>query len=174
MPTRSTSSSGARLPGRSEGSGRPGPCYNRAEDEFSKRRRLSAMPREVISTSGAPQAIGPYSQAVKAGNLVFVSGQIPIDPETGEVVGGGIEEQTARVLQNLQAILEAAGASLKDVVRTTVFLADLADFGKMNEVYGRFFPENPPARTTVQAAGLPRGVRVEIDAIAVADRARGT
>ncbi len=131
------------------------------------------MPREVIATSGAPQAIGPYSQAIRAGGLVFVSGQIPLDPQTGQLVDGGIEEQTRRVLLNIQAILEAAGLSLKNVVRTTVFLADLADFPKMNEVYAEFFSESPPARTTVQAAGLPRGARVEVDAIAVAEGQAG-
>ncbi len=131
------------------------------------------MPREVISTAKAPQAIGPYSQAVKAGNMVFVSGQIPLDPATGQPVAGGIEEQTRRVLLNLQAILEAAGLGLKDVVRTTVFLADLADFPKMNQVYAEFFGDDPPARTTVQAAALPRGALIEIDAIAVAERATG-
>ncbi len=125
------------------------------------------MPRKVISTSGAPQALGPYSQAVQVGNMVFVSGQIPLDPATGQLVAGGIEEQTRRVLLNIQAILEAAGLGLKDVVRTTVFLADLADFPRMNQVYAEFFPEEPPARTTVQAAGLPRGALVEVDAIAV-------
>lgn len=131
------------------------------------------MPREVISTAKAPQAIGPYSQAVKAGNMLFVSGQIPLDPATGQLVAGDIEEQTRRVLLNLQAILEAAGLGLKDVVRTTVFLADLADFPKMNQVYAEFFGDDPPARTTVQAAALPRGALIEIDAIAVAERESG-
>lgn len=131
------------------------------------------MPREVIATPEAPQAIGPYSQAIRVGGLVFVSGQIPLDPRTGQLVAGGVEEQTRRVLLNIQAILEAAGLSLKNVVRTTVFLTDLADFPKMNEVYAEFFPESPPARTTVQAAALPRGARVEVDAIAVADGAAG-
>ncbi len=127
------------------------------------------MPREVVATSDAPPAIGPYSQAIRAGSLVFVSGQIPLDPATGQLVEGGVEEQTRRVLLNIRAILEATGLTLKNVVRTTVFLTDLSDFPRMNEVYAEFFPESPPARTTVQAAGLPRGARVEIDAIAVAD-----
>ncbi len=131
------------------------------------------MPREVIFAAGAPQAIGPYSQAIKVGNLVFVSGQIPLDPTTGQLAAGGIEEQTRRVLLNIRAILEAAGLSLKDVVRTTVFLADLADFPKMNQVYAEFFPTEPPARTTVQAAGLPRGALIEVDAIAVGEGGTG-
>ena len=131
------------------------------------------MPREVISTAKAPAAIGPYSQAVKVGNMVFVSGQIPLDPETGQLVAGGIEEQTRRVLLNLQAILEAAGLGLNEVVRTTVFLADLADFPKMNQVYAEFFGNVPPARTTVQAAALPRGALIEMDAIAVAEGGAG-
>lgn len=131
------------------------------------------MPREVISTAKAPAAIGPYSQAVKVGNMVFVSGQIPLDPETGQLVAGGTEEQTRRVLLNLQAILEAAGLGLNEVVRTTVFLADLADFPKMNQVYAEFFGNVPPARTTVQAAALPRGALIEMDAIAVAEGGAG-
>jgi 2-iminobutanoate/2-iminopropanoate deaminase len=121
---------------------------------------------DIITTDRAPRAIGPYSQAVRAGNLIFASGQIPIDPATGEFVEGGVPEQTERVLMNLTAVLEAAGAGLGQVVKTTVFLADMDDFGAMNEVYGRFFAENPPARATVQAARLPRDARVEIEAIA--------
>ena len=120
-----------------------------------------------VSSQAAPAAIGPYSQAVRAGNLLFVSGQIPLDPATGSVVPGGVAEQTARVCDNLGAILRAAGASFGDVVKTTVYLIDLGEFGAMNEVYGRYFPAPPPARATIQAARLPRDVRVEIDAIAV-------
>jgi 2-iminobutanoate/2-iminopropanoate deaminase len=123
--------------------------------------------KEIVSTENAPGAIGPYSQAVKAGNMVFVSGQIPIDPNTGEFVAGDIPEQTRQVLKNLSAILEAAGASLNDVVKTTVFLADMNDFAAMNAVYAEFFNDNKPARATVQAARLPRDARVEIDCIAV-------
>lgn len=122
--------------------------------------------KEIIATDRAPRAIGPYSQAVRISNLVFASGQIPIDPATGEFVAGGIAEQTAQVLRNLTAVFEAAGIGLDQIVRTTVFLADMDDFTAMNEVYGRFFGENPPARSTVQAARLPRDARVEIDAIA--------
>jgi len=122
--------------------------------------------KEIIATNQAPRAIGPYSQAVRTGNLIFSSGQIPIDPATGEFVAGGITEQTEQVLRNLTAVLEAAEAGLDQVVKTTVFLADMDDFTAMNEVYGRFFGENPPARATVQAARLPRDARVEIDAIA--------
>jgi 2-iminobutanoate/2-iminopropanoate deaminase len=123
--------------------------------------------REIIETAGAPKAIGPYSQAVRAGGMVFASGQIPIDPKTGEFVEGGVVEQTEQVLRNLSAVLEAAGASLEQVVKTTVFLADMNDFAAMNEVYGRFFKSEPPARATVEAARLPRDARVEIECIAV-------
>jgi len=123
--------------------------------------------RQRIQTEKAPAAIGPYSQAIKAGGLVFASGQIPIDPETGEFVAGGIAEQTERVLKNLAAVLEAAGSGLDQVVKTTVFLADMKEFSGMNEVYATFFSEPPPARATVAAAGLPRGARVEIEAVAL-------
>lgn len=123
--------------------------------------------RQRIQTENAPAAIGPYSQAIKANGFVFVSGQIPIDPQTGEFVEGGIAEQTARVLKNLTAVLEAAGSSLAQVVKTTVFLADMKEFSGMNEVYATFFPSPPPARATVAAAGLPRDARVEIEAIAL-------
>ena len=125
--------------------------------------------REIISTDKAPSAIGPYSQAVRVGGFVFASGQIPIDPATGEFVAGGVAEQTDQVLRNVSAVLEAAGTGLDRVVKTTVFLADMNDFSAMNEVYGRFFNEQPPARATVQAARLPRDARVEIDAIALVD-----
>ncbi|MCS6873790.1 MAG: RidA family protein [Pyrinomonadaceae bacterium] len=124
------------------------------------------MESEVISTDKAPKAIGPYSQAIKFGNIVFCSGQIPIDPLTGEFVPGGIVEQTEQVLKNLSAVLEAAGSSLQKVVKTTVFLADMNDFAAMNEVYERFFSRNKPARSTVQAARLPKDARVEIECIA--------
>ena len=124
--------------------------------------------KEIIQTDRAPQAIGPYSQAVKANGLVFASGQIPIVPQTGEFIAGGIAEQTQQVLTNLTAVLEAAGSDLSKVVKTTVFLLDMQDFGAMNEVYGTFFGEDPPARATVQAARLPRDARVEIEAIALA------
>ena len=122
---------------------------------------------EIIATEKAPGAIGPYSQAIKNGSMVFCSGQIPIDPATGEFVAGGVVEQTEQVFNNLIAVLEAAGADLGKVVKTTVFLADMNDFTAMNEVYGRFFADNKPARATVQAARLPRDARVEIDCIAV-------
>ena len=123
--------------------------------------------KETISTDKAPGAIGPYSQAVKTGNMVFCSGQIPIDPATGNFVSENIGEQTVQVLKNLAAVLEAAGSSLENVVKTTVFLADMNDFAEMNEVYGRYFDTNKPARATVQAARLPRDARVEIDCIAL-------
>ena len=124
------------------------------------------MPRTAVSTPNAPQAIGPYSQAIRAGDLLFVSGQIPLDPATGQLVEGDIRAQTARVLTSLAAILTAAGSSIDAVVRTTVFLADLNEFAAMNEVYGRFFSSPAPARATVQVSRLPRDVRIEIDAIA--------
>jgi 2-iminobutanoate/2-iminopropanoate deaminase len=124
--------------------------------------------KHTIQTGTAPAAIGPYSQAVIAGGFVFVSGQIPIDPATGEFVSGGVAEQTEQVMRNLASILSAAGSSIMDVVKTTVFLADMGDFGAMNEVYGRYFPEDPPARATVQAARLPRDARVEIEVVALA------
>ena len=123
--------------------------------------------KEIISTENAPGAIGPYSQAVKAGNMIFCSGQIPIDPKTGEFVSDDVAEQTEQVLRNLNAVLEAAGSSLNNVVKTTVFLADMNDFVAMNEVYARFFSENKPARATAQAARLPKDARVEIDCIAL-------
>ena len=126
------------------------------------------MDRTVVATPNAPGAIGPYSQAIRTGGgMVFASGQIPLDPLSGSIVAGGIREQTSRVMQNLQAVLEAAGSGLDQVVRTTVFLADMGEFAAMNEVYGTFFPHDPPARSTVQVARLPRDVRVEIDAIAL-------
>ncbi len=124
--------------------------------------------KEIIQTADAPRAIGPYSQAVKTSGLVFASGQIPIDPATGQFVPGGIEEQTEQVLKNLAAVLEAAGSGLSRVIKTTVFLADMQDFSAMNDVYGRFFEEEPPARATVEAARLPRDARIEIEAIALA------
>ena len=123
--------------------------------------------KEIISTENAPGAIGPYSQAIKTNGMVFVSGQIPIDPATGEFVSHEVAEQTEQVFKNLVAVLDAAGASLNDVVKTTVFLADMSDFSVMNEVYGRYFDSNKPARATVQAARLPRDAKVEIDCIAV-------
>lgn len=123
--------------------------------------------KETISTENAPGAIGPYSQAVKAGNLVFCSGQIPLDAQTGEFVSDEIAEQTRQVLKNLSAVLEAAGTGLNNVVKTTVFLADMNDFAAMNEIYAEFFSENKPARATVQAARLPRDAKVEIECIAV-------
>ncbi|PYR80010.1 MAG: hypothetical protein DMF86_02045 [Acidobacteria bacterium] len=122
--------------------------------------------RQAVTTASAPKAIGPYSQAVKAGNLLFVSGQIPIDPVTGELLQGDVAVQTHRVMQNLSEILKAAGSSLDAVVRTTVYLADMNEFAAMNEVYGTYFSAPAPARATVQVARLPRDAKVEIDAIA--------
>lgn len=124
--------------------------------------------KDRVQTDSAPQAIGPYSQAIKANGLVFTSGQIPLDPATMQMVEGGIRQQTERVMNNLSAVLQAAGTSMDRVVKTTVFLADLSDFGEMNDVYGRFFGDIAPARSTVQVSRLPRDVRIEIDVIALA------
>lgn len=121
---------------------------------------------QQVQTESAPQAIGPYSQAIICNGLVYTAGQIPLDPHTKEIVGGAIGEQTEQVMKNLRAILEAAGTSLGSVVKTTVFLADMNDFAAMNEVYARAFGAHKPARSTVQAAGLPKNVRVEIEAVA--------
>lgn len=124
------------------------------------------MNKEIISTEKAPKAIGPYSQAIKAGNLLFVSGQVPFVPETMEIVSDDVEEQTARSLENIKAILEAAGAGFENVVKTTVFIKDMNDFGKINDVYAKYFGENKPARACVEVARLPRDVKVEIEVIA--------
>ncbi len=124
------------------------------------------MERQVIHSANAPQAIGPYSQAIRVGEFVFCAGQTPMEPATGILVEGGIEAQTRRALQNLAAVLEAAGTSLSRVVKTTVFLLDMNDFAKMNAVYAEFFPADPPARSTVQVARLPKDARVEIEVIA--------
>ena len=125
------------------------------------------MSRTVVSAPDAPKAIGPYSHAIAAAGLVFCSGQTPIDPATGELIDGDIAQQTRRVLENLQSVLQAADLSLANIVKTTVFLMDMADFSAMNAVYAEFFPDAPPARSTVQVAGLPKGARVEIEAIAL-------
>ncbi len=126
------------------------------------------MSRRAVTTDKAPKAIGPYSQGMRAGNLLFVSGQIPLDPANGAVVGTSIEEQTDRVLKNILGVVEASGLKLTDVSRTTVFLKDIGEFPKMNEVYARFFGDHRPARSTVEVSNLPKGVKIEIDAIAVA------
>jgi len=125
--------------------------------------------KKIISTSDAPAALGPYSQAVRVGSTIYCAGQIPLDPKTGEIVSGGIEVQTRRVMDNITAVLKAEGLSCDNVVKTTIFLADLADFQKVNEIYGSYFKQAPPARSTVQVAALPKGSRVEIETIAVAD-----
>lgn len=124
--------------------------------------------REVVATPAAPAAVGPYSQAIRAGGFVFCAGQIPLDPATGALVEGDVAAQTARVLENLKAVLEAAGTGMDRVVKTTVYLQDMTDFAAMNEVYARYFPKDPPARAAVQVAALPKGARVEIEAIALA------
>jgi 2-iminobutanoate/2-iminopropanoate deaminase len=124
------------------------------------------MHREIIATDKAPAAVGPYSQAVRLGDFVFTAGQIPINPATGQMVEGGIEAQTRQVLTNVSAVLEAAGTSLAKVVKTTVFLADMGEFKAMNGIYAEFFPDAPPARSTVQVAALPLGARIEIETIA--------
>jgi 2-iminobutanoate/2-iminopropanoate deaminase len=125
-----------------------------------------------VATGGAPRAIGPYSQGILTGALVYTAGQIPLDPATGEMVAGGIAEQTARALENIRAILEAAGSGMAQVVKTTVFLTDMADFTEMNAAYGHAFGEHRPARSTMAVKALPRGARVEIEAIAEVRNAR--
>ena len=130
------------------------------------------MPLDFVSTPRAPKAIGPYSQAVRANGFLFTAGQVALDPDTGELVAGGIAEQTTRALENLRAILTAAQSDFSRVVKTTVFLVDMADFTAMNEVYARVFGEHRPARSTVAVAALPRGARVEIDLIAIVNGKR--
>ncbi len=125
------------------------------------------MKREVVQTDKAPKAIGPYSQAIRTDTMVYTAGQLGFDPATGAFVAGGVEEQTRQALTNIKHVLEAAGSSLGQVIKTTVFLKDMADFPKMNPVYSEFFPENPPARSTVAVAGLPAGGLVEIEVVAL-------
>lgn len=125
------------------------------------------MKKEVISTSKAPAAVGPYSQAIKVDNFIFTSGQIPFDPETNKLVGEDIESQTRQVFKNVTAVLEAAGATLDDVVKTTMFIQNMDDFNTVNEIYGEFFTENPPARSAVEAARLPKDVLIEVEVIAI-------
>ncbi len=127
------------------------------------------MTREIVTTTAAPAAIGPYSQAVKANGFVFCSGQIPLDAESGEMVGGDVVAQTHKVMSNLKAVLEAAGSSLPQVIKTTIYLADMGDFAVVNEAYASYFEADPPARATVQVSQLPKAARVEIDAVAVVD-----
>ncbi len=126
--------------------------------------------KEIITAEKGPKAAGPYSPAVRQNGLVFLSGQIPLDPQTGQLVSGSIEDQTSRILENLEAVLQAAGLSLQHVVKTTVFLKDMGNFARMNEAYGKYFGATPPARTTVEVARLPRDVQIEIDAIAMESR----
>jgi 2-iminobutanoate/2-iminopropanoate deaminase len=126
------------------------------------------MMKKIISTSEAPAALGPYSQAVRVGSTIYCAGQIPLDPKTGQIVTGGIEVQTRRVMDNVTAILRAEGLTCENIVKTTIFLADLGDFQTVNEVYGSYFKQAPPARSTVQVAALPKGAGVEIEAIAIA------
>jgi 2-iminobutanoate/2-iminopropanoate deaminase len=134
-------------------------------NRFSKEENM--LQKKVIASEKAPRAIGPYSAAIRAGAFLYTSGQLGILPATGELAAGGIEEETRQALHNLNAVLEAAGSSLPFTVKTTVYLRDLNDFARMNAVYAEFFPVDPPARTTLQAAGLPRGAAVEIDCIAL-------
>lgn len=128
---------------------------------------VTEMKKKIVNTADAPAAVGPYSQAVRVGKLVYTAGQIPLDPATGKVVEGDVSAQTERVLQNLKAVVEAAGSSLSQVIKTTVFLQDMNDFAAMNKVYSQFFTENPPARSAVEVAALPLGVQVEIEAVAL-------
>jgi 2-iminobutanoate/2-iminopropanoate deaminase len=131
--------------------------------------------KKIISTSEAPTAVGPYSQAVRAGSTIYCAGQIPLDPKSGQIVAGGIDVQTRRVLDNVTAVLKSEGLTFESIVKTTIFLTDLGDFQTVNEVYGSYFKQAPPARSTVQVSALPKGARIEIEVIAVADEtgARG-
>src|ERR1700730_8978990 len=125
--------------------------------------------KKIISTSEAPAAVGPYSQAVRVGSTIYCAGQIPLDPKSGQLVSGGIDAQTRRVLENITAVLKAEGLTFENIVKTTIFLVDLGDFQTVNEIYGSYFKQAPPARSTVQVAALPKGARVEIEVIAMAD-----
>ncbi len=122
--------------------------------------------KKKVETKGAPRAIGPYSQAIKIGNLLFISGQIGIDPATGELVKGGVEEEVKRIMENIKAILHEASATFDNVIKTTIFLKDINDFPRVNEIYGRYFSDNPPARSTIGVSQIPRGANIEIEAIA--------
>ena len=124
--------------------------------------------KKIISTNDAPQAIGPYSQGVRVGSTIYYSGQIPLDPKTGQIVSGGIDAQTRRVMENVGGLLKSQGLSYDNIVKTTIFLADINDFQKVNEIYGSYFKQAPPARSTIQAGALPKGARLEIEVIAVA------
>jgi 2-iminobutanoate/2-iminopropanoate deaminase len=130
--------------------------------------------KKIISTSDAPAAVGPYSQAVRAGSTIYCAGQIPLDPKSGQIVSQDISAQTRRVLDNITAVLRAEGLSFENIVKTTIFLTDLGDFQSVNEIYASYFKKEPPARSTVQVAALPKGARVEIEAIAVADEGEPT
>ena len=130
--------------------------------------------KKIISTPDAPAAVGPYSQAVRAGSTIYCAGQIPLDPKSGQIVSGGIDAQTRRVMENITAVLKAEGLTFDNIVKTTIFLMDLGDFQTVNEIYGSYFKSQPPARSTVQVAGLPKGARVEIEVIAVAGDERST
>jgi len=129
--------------------------------------------KKIISTNDAPAAVGPYSQAVRVGSTIYCAGQIPLDPKSGQIVSGGIDVQTRRVLDNITAVLQAEGLSFQNIVKTTIFLTDLADFQTVNEIYAGYFKQAPPARSTVQVPALPKGARIEIEVIAVADESGG-
>jgi 2-iminobutanoate/2-iminopropanoate deaminase len=129
--------------------------------------------KKIISTTEAPAAVGPYSQAIRAGNLIFCSGQIPLDPKSGKIVEGDITTQTRRVMENITAVLRAEGLTFENVVKTTIFLTDLGDFQTVNELYGSYFKSDPPARSTVQVSALPKGANVEIEVIAIANTTGG-
>jgi 2-iminobutanoate/2-iminopropanoate deaminase len=150
----------------------PHPTHQHTRPKLVRQSKIpvpqGGLMREVIATDNGPKAIGPYSQAIKANGFIFVSGQIPFDPATQQLIEGDVAAQTERVLQNLSAILQAAGSSLAQVVKCGVFLKNMSDFAAMNEVYGRYFTHNPPARSTVEVAALPKGVLIEIDVIALA------
>jgi 2-iminobutanoate/2-iminopropanoate deaminase len=147
------------------------PCVlsKQASWKLAPHQIISGPMKKIISTNDAPAAVGPYSQAVRAGGMVFCAGQIPLDPKTGQIVSQDISEQTRRVLDNIMAVLKAEELTFENIVKTTIFLTDLADFQTVNEIYASYFKQQPPARSTVQVAGLPKNARVEIEAIAIAD-----
>jgi len=138
-----------------------------ADEAPNRSQAIGSQKQEAIKTDMAPEAIGPYSQGIKTGNLIFTSGQIGIDPATGEIVSGGIEEQAIQVFENLNAVLSASGASMSDVVKTTVFIKDMNDFSKVNEIYGKYFSQPYPARSCVEVSRLPKDVLIEVEAIAL-------
>lgn len=148
---------------------RDSPAHTNLALDSAIRSVFASRMKKVVSTQDAPAAIGPYSQAIRAGSMLFCSGQIPLDPKSGQIVSGGIDVQTRRVLDNITAVLKTEGLTFANIVKTTIFLTDLGDFQTVNEIYGSYFKQQPPARSTVQVPALPKGANIEIEVIAVAD-----